>query len=145
VVRVIEPECSKARVQVVTDGLDRAPEISGDPTMLRQAFLNLALNACQAMPNGGTLRISASAATGRRVEVRVEDTGVGIKPDNLDRIFELYYTTRERGTGIGLSMVYRTVQLHDGEIEVQSTEGRGTAFCLSLPQASPHPASRYLS
>jgi signal transduction histidine kinase len=136
VVRVIGPECAAAKVQVVTDGLDRVPEISGDPTMLRQAFLNLALNACQAMPAGGTLRISAASSRGRRVEVRVEDTGVGIKPEHLGRIFDLYFTTRARGSGIGLSMVYRTVQLHDGEIEVQSTEGRGTTFCLSLPEAS---------
>ncbi len=145
VVKVIEPECSKAGVQVITDGLDHAPEISGDPTMLRQAFLNLALNACQAMPNGGTLRIAASAVRGRRVDVTVEDTGVGIRPEHLGRIFDLYFTTRARGSGIGLSMVYRTVQLHDGEIEVQSTEGRGTTFCLSLPQAAPLPASESLS
>jgi signal transduction histidine kinase len=145
VVRVIEPECSRSGVQVVTEGLDRVPDISGDATMLRQAFLNLALNACQAMPNGGTLRMAASAARGGRVEVRVEDTGVGIKPEHLSRIFDLYFTTRERGSGIGLSMVYRTVQLHDGEIEVQSTEGRGTTFCLSLPQAAARPAARSLS
>lgn len=136
VVRVIGPECVKAKVEVVTEGLQDAPDISGDPAMLRQAFLNLALNACQAMPQGGTLRISAKSARGRRVEVRIEDSGVGIKPEHLSRIFDLYFTTREKGSGIGLSMVYRTVQLHDGEIEVQSTEGRGTTFCLSLPEAS---------
>ncbi len=136
VVRVIGPECASAKVTVVTEGLDRVPEISGDPGMLRQAFLNLALNACQAMPGGGTLRISAAAARGRCVEVRVEDTGIGIRPDHLERIFELYFTTREKGSGIGLSMVYRTVQLHDGEIEVQSTEGRGTTFRILLPQAA---------
>jgi len=145
VVKVIEPECSKAGVQVITDGLDHTLQVSGDPAMLQQAFLNLALNACQAMPNGGTLRISASATRSRRVEVKVEDTGIGIKPEHLGRIFDLYYTTRERGSGIGLSMVYRTVQLHDGEIEVQSTQGRGTTFCLLLPEAAPPPGSRTLS
>ena len=103
--------------------------------MLRQALLNLALNARQAMPNGGTLRISATPRA-RRVEISVEDTGIGIKPEHLGRIFDLYFTTREKGSGIGLSMVYRTVQLHDGEIEVQSTEGRGTTFRISLPQAT---------
>jgi len=143
VVRVIEPECSQASVQVAIEGFDRVPDISGDPTMLRQAFLNLALNACQAMPNGGTLRIAA-AARGGAVQVRVEDTGVGIKPEHLSRIFDLYFTTRQSGSGIGLSMVYRTVQLHDGEIEVESTEGRGTTFCLTLPQAA-HAGARSLS
>ena len=102
--------------------------------MLRQALLNLALNACQAMPNGGTLRLAA-ASRGDRVELRVEDTGIGIKPEHLGRIFDLYFTTREKGSGIGLSMVYRTVQMHDGEIEVQSTPGKGTTFRVLLPRA----------
>jgi signal transduction histidine kinase len=109
--------------------------VNGDPAMLRQAFLNLALNACQAMPNGGVLRISAEAARGRRVSVSVADTGVGIAPEHLKRIFDLYYSTKERGSGIGLSMVYRTVQMHDGEIEVQSTPGKGTTFQILLPRA----------
>lgn len=135
VVRVIGPECTSAHVSVVTEGLEGLPDISGDPTMLRQAFLNLTLNACQAMPHGGTLHIRAARASGRRVQVAVEDTGVGIKPEHLGRILDLYFTTRPNGSGIGLSMVYRTVQLHDGDIEVQSTEGRGTTFTILLPQA----------
>jgi len=102
--------------------------------MLRQALLNLALNGCQAMPDGGTLKISCRPS-GRRVEIDVEDTGVGIPPENLKKIFDLYYTTKEKGTGIGLSMVYRIVQLHDGDVEVQSTPGRGTRFRLVFPQA----------
>ena len=135
VVRVIGPECEHAGVAVVCEGFERLPDISGDPAMLRQAFLNLALNACQAMVNGGTLRLSASQVAPRRVRVSVSDTGVGIKPEHLGRIFDLYFTTKTRGSGIGLSMVYRTVQLHDGEIEVESTEGKGTTFTLVLPQA----------
>ena len=103
--------------------------------MLRQAFLNLALNACQAMPDGGTLRITCEAARGRRVRVIVADTGVGISPEHLQRVFDLYFTTKPKGSGIGLSMVYRTVQMHDGEIEVESIPGVGTTFRLLLPQA----------
>ena len=103
--------------------------------MLRQAFLNLALNACQAMPNGGTLRIRCDAVRGRMVAISFADTGTGIKPEHLQRIFDLYFTTKEKGSGIGLSMVYRTVQMHDGEIEVQSTPGGGTTFRVLLPQA----------
>jgi signal transduction histidine kinase len=71
----------------------------------------------------------------RRVVVEIEDTGVGIPPENLGRIFDLYFTTKEKGSGIGLSMVFRIIQLHDGEIEVQSTPGRGTKFRLQFPQA----------
>lgn len=104
--------------------------------MLRQVFLNLAINGCQAMPQGGTLRISAAPASGDRVEVRIEDTGTGIKPEHLDKIFDLYFTTKDDGSGIGLSMVYRIVQLHDGEVEVQSTPGRGTTFRVLLRRSN---------
>jgi signal transduction histidine kinase/HAMP domain-containing protein len=134
VVRVVEPEAAAADVQVQIDCADSVPDISGDPGMLRQALLNLAINACQAMPAGGRLRIASSAARGRRVEITVEDTGVGISPQDLERIFNLYFTTKPQGSGIGLSMVYRTVQLHDGDIEVQSTPGVGTTFRMLLPQ-----------
>ena len=111
------------------------PAINADPGMLGQALLNLALNACQAMPDGGTLKIACRAGSRRTVEVDVEDTGVGIPPEHLGRIFDLYFTTKEKGSGIGLSMVYRIVQLHGGEVEVQSTPGRGTRFRLIFPQA----------
>ena len=134
VVRVVEPEAAATGVQVQVECPDSVPDISGDPGMLLQALLNLAINACQAMPEGGRLRIACGAARGRRVEITVEDTGVGISPDNLERIFNLYFTTKPQGSGIGLSMVYRTVQLHDGDIEVQSTPGVGTTFRLLLPQ-----------
>jgi signal transduction histidine kinase len=103
--------------------------------MLRQAFLNLTINGCQAMPNGGTLRLVCVPAAGDRVEVRVEDTGVGIPPQHLEKIFDLYFTTKDHGTGIGLSMVYRIIQMHDGELEVQSTPGSGTTFRILLPRA----------
>jgi len=139
IVPIVRPEADRARVQLTVD-CDGAPDVNGDPAMLRQAFLNLALNACQAMPNGGTLRIRcesvrASGTVGRRVSVTFTDTGVGIEPEHLRRIFDLYFTTKDKGSGIGLSMVYRIVQLHDGEVEVQSTPGRGTRFRLVFPQA----------
>ena len=111
-------------------------DIRVDSGMMQQALLNIAINACQAMPNGGRLRLAGAAvASGRRVEIVCEDTGHGIPPEHLDKIFNLYFTTKEGGSGIGLSMVYRTVQLHDGELEVQSTPGRGATFRVFLPQA----------
>jgi signal transduction histidine kinase len=129
------PEAERNGVAVKVDCSSDVPDINADPGMLQQALLNLAINACQAMPNGGTLRIGCRRASRRRVEVDVEDTGVGIPPENLSRIFDLYFTTKEKGSGIGLSMVFRIVQLHDGEVEVQSTPGRGTRFRLTFPQA----------
>jgi signal transduction histidine kinase len=133
---LIAPEAEKNGVRVEVQAPPDAPWVNGDAAMLRQVFLNLAINACQAMPDGGTLRMSCAAASGNRVEVRFEDTGVGIPAEHLSRIFDLYFTTKDHGTGIGLSMVYRIVQLHDGEVEVESTKGHGTTFRVLLPRAN---------
>ena len=86
------------------------------------------------MPNGGTLQILGASARGRRASVSFIDTGVGIRPEHLQKIFDLYFTTKEKGSGIGLSMAFRTVQMHDGEIEVESTPGGGSTFTVLLPQ-----------
>jgi signal transduction histidine kinase/HAMP domain-containing protein len=148
IVPIVKPEAERARVELVVD-CGGAPDVNGDPGMLRQAFLNLALNAVQAMTQGGTLRVHCDSVRsprtavetehaegrGRRVAISFSDTGVGIKPEHLQRIFDLYYTTKEKGSGIGLSMVFRTIQMHDGEIEVESTPGAGTTFRVLLPQA----------
>ncbi len=133
-VPVVEPEARKNNVRVILDCPASVPSVNGDAAKLRQVFLNLAINACQAMPTGGTLRISCALASRHRVEIRFEDTGVGIAPENLGKIFDLYFTTKDDGTGIGLSMVYRIVQMHDGDVEVQSTPGRGTTFRVLLPR-----------
>ena len=133
---IIETEATKNNVKVSIDVPASVPAVNGDSAMLRQAFLNLTINACQAMPSGGSLRVTSSPSSRSRVEIRVQDTGVGIAPEHLSKIFNLYFTTKERGTGIGLSMVYRIIQMHDGEVEVQSTPGRGTTFRVLLPRAS---------
>jgi signal transduction histidine kinase len=133
---IIETEATKHNVRVTVDVPPSVPAVNGDSSMLRQAFLNLAINACQAMPSGGALRLKAGPSSRARVEVIVQDTGIGIAPEHLSKIFNLYFTTKERGTGIGLSMVYRIIQMHDGEVEVQSTPGRGTTFRVLLPRAS---------
>jgi signal transduction histidine kinase len=133
---LIEPEAQKNNVRVQVDVPFDTPSVNGDAAMLRQVFLNLAINGCQAMPNGGTLRLSCGRASGNRVDVRVQDTGIGIPAEHLSKIFDLYFTTKDHGTGIGLSMVYRIVQLHDGDIEVESTKNRGTTFRVLLPRAN---------
>ncbi|MEX2273642.1 MAG: ATP-binding protein [Vicinamibacterales bacterium] len=134
VARTVEPEATARGVSVKVDVPHTLPPVNGDASMLGQVFMNLAVNAVQAMPDGGTLRFDARAAAGR-VRVDVIDTGQGISPEHLARIFDLYFTTKKKGSGIGLSMVYRIIQLHDGEVEVQSTPGAGTRFRIFLPQA----------
>jgi signal transduction histidine kinase len=139
---VILAEAGKHHVDVRVDVPRDLPPANGDAGLLRQAFLNLALNACQAMPRGGRLDIAARMVSGGRLEVVFEDTGIGISREDLERIFDLYFTTKEHGSGIGLSLVYRTVQLHDGEIEVQSTPGSGTTFRVLLrPSKTPVPVA----
>lgn len=135
VLEALAPEAERARVTCEHACQDANLAIEGDETLLRQAFLNLAQNALQAMPDGGKLRIACASGRDGRVEVRVQDTGEGIAPDHLARIFDLYFTTKKRGSGIGLSVVFRTIQLHNGDIDVESTLGTGTTFVIKLPRA----------
>jgi signal transduction histidine kinase len=134
--QLVEAEARKTGVRIVVECPSDVPPIHVDSAMMRQALLNLAINACQAMPDGGTLRMSSARARESRVQITVSDTGVGIKPEDLNRIFDLYFTTKERGSGIGLSLVYRIIQMHDGEVEVESAPGRGTTFKLVVPRAT---------
>ncbi len=135
VLEAIGPEAERAGIACEQLCQDPNLAIEGDEPLLRQALFNLAQNAVQAMPRGGRLRVSCGVGKDDRVEVRVEDNGEGIPPEHLARIFDLYFTTKKRGSGIGLSLVFRTVQLHDGDIEVESTVGTGTTFVIKLPQA----------
>jgi PAS domain S-box-containing protein len=107
--------------------------ITADEELLRQAFLNILLNACQAMPDGGTIRVATALEQGECVRVTISDEGTGIQSEDLDKIFRLYYTTKPEGSGIGLSMVYRIIQLHDGSIDVTSEVGQGTTLTVQLP------------
>ncbi|PTL35569.1 PAS domain-containing sensor histidine kinase [Candidatus Methylomirabilis limnetica] len=112
---------------------EEIPPINADHELLRQAFLNLVLNACQAMPDGGTVTLTTDRTAEGRICAHVIDQGVGIPPEDLDKIFRLYYTTKTDGNGIGLSLVYRIVQMHGGTIEVDSKMGQGTTMTVSFP------------
>jgi signal transduction histidine kinase len=135
VIALVQPDVRRNGVVCRADVPGGLPQLRADPALLRQALLNLALNGCQAMPNGGKLVMSAEQEKDHRIALTVEDTGTGIPAGSLDQIFDLYFTTKPAGSGLGLSIVYRIVQLHGGEIEVHSTEGRGTAFRLLLSSA----------
>jgi len=111
------------------------PEIAGDPDKLQQLFLNLFLNAIDAMPEGGTLRIALRADGPDAVEITVADTGIGIAPRDLEQLFKPFFTTKPpgRGGGLGLVVVQGIVADHSGRIDVASEEGRGTVFTMRLP------------
>ena len=109
-----------------------------DPDLLQQALLNLALNAIKAMPEGGSFsletRMEAAEGEGQgSIKIIFSDTGEGISPENLGRIFSPFFTTRQQGTGLGLAITQRIVEQHNGEISVTSTPGRGASFTISLP------------
>jgi two-component system NtrC family sensor kinase len=110
------------------------PEILADPAHMKQVFLNLLINACEAMENGGTLTIRSVFSEGENTAtVAVRDTGVGIGPENLARIFDPFFSTKEKGTGLGLSVVNGIVTRHNGKVEVDSTPGKGTEVRVTLP------------
>ena len=134
--KLVKNQLMLSAVELETELPTDLPLVSADRKSLRQAFLNLFINAIQAMPKGGTLIIRAYAPDGQPwVKVDVVDTGVGIAAENLSRLFEPYFTTKEvgRGTGLGLAVTYSILQKHGGRIEVHSTPGQGSTFSVSLP------------
>lgn len=135
VARVARPEAARAGVEIVLEPGRGLPRVTADSGLIAQASANLVSNAVQAMPGGGTLVVATRRAALGGVEVRVADAGVGIPPENLDKVFRLYFTTKAGGSGIGLAMVYRIVQMHDGRVDVESTVGKGTTVTLTLPAA----------
>lgn len=132
-IALLEVEWQKAGIRFAFRPESPLPTITADEELLHQAFLNLLLNACQAMPKGGAIQIVTERETPEAVRVTISDEGVGISPEDLEKIFALYYTTKQDGSGIGLSLVYRIVQLHDGSIDVSSEVGRGTTMSVRLP------------
>ena len=137
---VVEEALSLVGHQLELKGLalDRAlqvvPEVQGDAGQLRQAVVNLVLNACDATPSGGRIRLTTRADDGGAL-IEVSDTGAGIAPEDQSRIFDPFFSTKEKGTGLGLSVVYGIVEHHGGRIEVESEPGRGTTFRIRLPAA----------
>ncbi|GFO60652.1 hypothetical protein GMST_29770 [Geomonas silvestris] len=149
VVAILERTIDK-RIDLRVELKAQNPTVIGDPGLLQNALLNLAVNARDAMPEGGTLtfttcnvELAGSAlpgqlAAGPYLEVSVADTGIGMTPEVLEHIYEPFFTTKEtgKGTGLGLAAVYGTVKEHNGTIGVTSEPGRGTVFRLSLPSGA---------
>ncbi len=128
------PDAAREGVKVETQLAPVALPVRADADLIKQALLNVVLNGVQAMNNGGVLKIVARhmemAAT-----IEVRDQGGGIPPDVRDKIFNLYFTTKKTGSGIGLAMSYRVLQLHNGALDFVTEMGQGTTFRLVLPLA----------
>lgn len=127
-----EPQARQNHVRLTIEKDGPVPRLKVDRDLFKQALLNLVLNGCQAMPSGGLLKIRPRKVE-RRVELEIEDQGVGIAPDVQPRIFSLFFTTKPGGSGVGLAMAYRIIQLHNGSIDFSSEPERGTTFRIVLP------------
>jgi len=131
VLRALDPEARRAGIEVRFSPASERVIIEGDADLLRRAILNVAKNAIEAMPGGGTLT-AAVDATSAGGEVRIADTGKGIPPEEREKVFDLYFTTKSQGSGIGLASARRAAQLHGGDLTVESEIGRGSEFRLRV-------------
>ena len=132
-VELVQPEARMAGIDLVLAVAPGVPDLYGDEEILRQAFLNLLRNAIQATPAGGPpVEISASPR-GTQVCLMVVDQGQGMTAEVRDRAFNLYFTTRKEGSGVGLALVQQAVEMHGGRIELESDPGRGTTFTICIP------------
>jgi signal transduction histidine kinase len=134
IVDLARPQTAAANIEVSVRQEADGVEVRVDRDLLKQAVLNVVVNAMQAMPEGGELRFEALAGKDN-VELRISDTGGGIAPELREKIFRLYFSTKKEGSGIGLAMTFRIVQLHDGTIDFTSEPGKGTTFLIRLPIA----------
>lgn len=132
VLDLVRPEAEGCGVRMETESPAAPARVCGDRELLRQAILNIIRNALDAMPGGGRLGVRVFR-DGSAVVLAISDTGPGIPDENREQIFELYFSTKEKGSGIGLAMTFRAVQLHGGSIEVESEPGHGATFSIRLP------------
>jgi signal transduction histidine kinase len=136
VVVLLTPQAKVAHVDLIVEAAEPA-QMRGDPDLLRQVILNLVTNAIEAMKDGGKIIVRVSHEP-QAIRLDISDTGPGIDPKLRDRVFQLYFTTKARGSGIGLAMTFRAVQMHNGTIDFASETGRGTTFQIQFPTIEVH-------
>ncbi len=142
VIALAAPEACSHNVEIVHDFGQQPLPIRVDSDLMKQAVLNVVINGVQAMPDGGILTLRAFA-TSQAAVLEVHDTGAGVSPENRDKIFNLYFTTKKSGSGIGLAMTFRAVQLHNGVLDLDSESQQGTTFRFMLPlEVKDQPAER---
>jgi two-component system sensor histidine kinase HydH len=138
--RLVQPQLETKLIAINQSMRATLDRVQGDEYELQQAFINLLLNAFEAMGTEGTLSISTEnldegpdSAVKQAIRVLISDTGIGIRPENMRHLFEPFFTTKPSGTGLGLAVTQRIVQEHHGSITAESQTGKGTTFCLLLP------------
>ncbi len=131
----LQYEISKNRIEIIKNFADQQIFVLGDEQQLRQVFMNIMVNSIQAMSSGGklTIEVEIDKKDSNLVSIKIEDTGVGISPENLKKIFTPFFTTKPQGTGLGLSISKKIVKEHNGTIEVNSEVGKGTLFIVKFP------------
>lgn len=134
IVDLARPQTAAAKIEISVRQEAEGVEVRVDRDLMKQAVLNVVVNAMQAMPEGGELLFEA-LVNNDTAELRISDSGAGIEPELREKIFRLYFTTKTEGSGIGLAMTFRIVQLHDGTIDFTSEPGKGTTFLIRLPIA----------
>ena len=127
-----KPELNEKNIILKTDFIEKSPKILLDEKLFKQVMINLVQNAIVAMPEGGTLTISAKIKDDKYI-ISVTDNGIGMDENTVSRVFEPYFTTKVTGTGLGLTMVYKIIKEFGGNIDVKSEVGKGTIFTISLP------------
>ncbi|HEX7474884.1 MAG TPA: ATP-binding protein [Dehalococcoidales bacterium] len=135
VIALVGHQAQLKKIKIVREEAPDLPPVKGDFSQLQQVFINLVVNGIQAMPEDGTLTIRTSSESFGNVKVSIQDTGVGIPPENMDKLFTPFFSTKEavKGVGLGLAVSYGIVERHGGRIEVHSEVGKGSTFTVFLP------------
>lgn len=136
VVQLLRRRLAANNVTISVERLRPLPEIQADPEQLKEVLVNLVVNACEAMTAGGAIRITEELQRSdnrQQVVIRLQDEGPGIPEALKDRVFQPFFTTKEEGTGLGLSIAARIIEEHGGWLSLNSREGQGTAFTITLP------------
>jgi signal transduction histidine kinase len=129
---LLSPQANTLGVEIQKEIPQKLLQVSIDPDRMRQAFTNLGVNALEAMPQGGVLKVTVLENAKDKIVLRFSDTGKGIPKEAQAKVFDPFFTTKEGGTGLGLSIVHRIIAQHGGDISVEGEEGRGSIFTIAL-------------
>jgi signal transduction histidine kinase len=135
VIDLVSNESLKNNIHIQLDNIDESTLVKGDINGLKQVFINLIKNAMEAMPNGGVIDISSHEISEDYITIKIRDNGMGISEENQKLLGLAFFTSKEKGMGLGLTITYKIIQEHNGHISIESAEGEGTVVTLSLPSS----------